>query len=164
MLLAFIGVNSWLITNSNRNAKIQLRAYVEVDEIVFKQFLVGKPLNLIIAFQNMGQTPAYNLKVQIGIWPSGTEITEEAWRNLKFFKKEGISLGLKTDYTCEIYSKYIVTLTDSLAWIKDERPLKCFGKIFYNDVFGDSHYGEFSSIYNHKIKKFWLREGHNTQY
>ena len=137
---------------SRNSARITLRAYIQVTDIIASQMEIGKKLELTIYYKNTGQTPAYNIryKALVKAWGQGENkaVTNSDWEKLKNKPSEGNNvLGSNSTMNfiipTELFIKDSTTIPD---WKSTGKFLGVFGYIYYRDIFDSTtiHYSQFN--------------------
>ena len=137
---------------SRNSARITLRAYIQVTDIIATQMEIGKKLELTIYYKNTGQTPAYNIryKARVKAWGQGKNkaVTDSDWEELRNKPSEGNNV-LGSNSSMNFIIPTDLSIEDSTTipdWKSTGKFLGVFGYIFYKDIFDSSttHYSQFN--------------------
>ncbi len=140
------------INLSRNSARITLRAYIQVTDIIATQMEIGKKLELTIYYKNTGQTPAYNIryKALVKAWGQGKNkaVTDSDWEELRNKSSEGNNV-LGTNSTMNFIIPTDLIIRDSTTipdWKSTGKFLGVFGYIYYGDIFDSTttHYSQFN--------------------
>lgn len=155
MLLSFIVFNYYLISNSERNARAELRAYMQVNETRFTELKVGYKTQVVFEYENVGKSPAYNVAI-IGYLKAGGTGMYDADVDSMNARTPSTNWFIGTNIKHSGISTFdkILTKEDSAAYINGTKFCGFMGKITYEDIFGQSHFTLFCYRYNPGTGKF----------
>ncbi len=127
-------------------AKMDLRAYISVIDMSFEKIKVGEKLCSNMNLKNVGKTPAYKIKVDIGFKIGGTGVYDIEMQNLIRSHEEHIlTSGVIMNISGE--TDYMWIKDDSTKVINGGKPCFIYGKITYFDIFKVEHHTNFCFSY-----------------
>jgi hypothetical protein len=121
--------------------RIEARAYICYDDIASYRLRINKPKKIEINFINTGKTPAHEFRSEskVMILDTPKEVSQIDVDNITTSKKKGRVVGtgqtliVVTDTCC-------LSLEDSLSIFRGKKCMFVYGRIFYEDVFGEPHF------------------------
>ncbi|WP_449377640.1 hypothetical protein [Bradyrhizobium sp. UFLA05-112] len=140
-LLFLATVALWLATralvkSADRNAGLQLRAYVSVQNCRTEEYEVGKPVSISVVAKNSGQTPSHNttfvaaLKYRLKSDKRPLTLKQSGPRSSS-------SLGSGAVESIKLISTEPLTQEQAMAIAKGDARIIVHGQIRYLTVFGD---------------------------
>lgn len=122
---------------SGKNARIDLKAYINVSSMHFSQFEIGKPIVIDYTIVNVGKTPAYNIR-SINTILFSRESNPSLDNSSPDSNDTGITLGAGLSFI--LAGEPFGVLTKERLKELNDNSLYFFlsSKIVYDDVFGGS--------------------------
>ena len=121
---------------SERNAEIELRAYMWLDSVNFNIFRVNQNISMYVGFINTGKTPAYEATIRMK-WKIGKEEDEGVWDIESNNPAPVYTLPQnKGRMGAIIYTNNALTKKDSINIMNGNIFVGCSGKAYYRDIFG----------------------------
>jgi hypothetical protein len=160
-LAIFNGVLAWTsyrlatvaadtLAQTKETSKVELKAFLQVVDAKLTQMAPGKTEEVIVYYKNTGITPAYDIQYQVDIMPGGKGVSDKNWEDLKNSEKKGWNvLGANSIYHILIPSDIMIkdsTTIPAYNITGSSGPgkfLAVYGYIYYNDIYGDSHWTQF---------------------
>jgi len=163
MVASFIVVSCNQIQNTNRiinlaekNAKIELRAYLEIESFDFKQFIVGKEIIFEVKMTNVGKTPAYKIKRWVMLKPGGTGIYKSDFKDINEYEILAPTLGTTIPYLNIMNTKINLEQNDSIDIINGDKFFAVWGEFIYQDIFGEAQLTPFAFQYIARDSNFYI--------
>jgi len=141
---------------SEKKAKIELRAYLEIVSFNFKQFIVGKKIIFEAKLTNVGKTPAYGIKRKGATKIGGTGIYKSEIKDIKEYPGDESNLGTTLSHYHSINTEVFLTPSDSIKIINGDKFFAAWGEYAYQDVFGEVHFTPYSFRYIARDSKFYI--------
>jgi hypothetical protein len=151
-----LGIATWLlwratknlVEGAERNAGIQLRAYVFAGGCRLTDFAVGKEIAATVTVKNTGQTPAYDVVVITGldfrVLPLASPIgLDEIPTDLS-----KISVGPGQELFPRIFSGKVLGVVEDEALRDGRAVIYVHGRIEYRTAFGDHPMTEFKFFFD----------------
>lgn len=151
--LALAVISIWQIVEFTRATKIDSRAYLVVERVTPRTVQPGSLVSFSVAIKNTGKTPAYSVNHRVGI-RIGNFLARNDMDTLRHFPLGyGPTIGGQGSGEIQIER---FTLNDSLYALVGELKLGLyiFGRIDYQDEFGDSRFQTFAVQFNPKDFRF----------
>jgi len=150
-----------LVKGSDKTARQQLRAYVYVQPGNVYLVSAGLKPQPRIVVRNSGQTFAKDVKCSYGAKVSSNLSVEESAALGPGTPEEGrFTLNPGVDHAIIKWMPDAITADEarSIKTLTGDVRLYVFGKIDYNDVFGDAHHTEFCFMYYGEMQN-WPNNG-----
>ena len=146
----------------------QERAYVALKDVQGDRFIrEAQIVKFTFVFQNVGNTPAYNVKFAIVMLMDSTLPTEgKIDAKLELVNNVGVvapTLEVKIESAENEDGNPIALTAQAVAELNSGNAQLCFcGKLRYNDVFGTSHETRFALQYVASAHQFHLAPYYNS--
>jgi hypothetical protein len=137
-------------------ARFETRAYVSIKSIHIDTIKVGSPIYISVEIENVGKTPAFKSRFfpcmespenPKGAWaPDFDDVPRGIMPEQLIFP--GIPRIIATN---SIHAQSKAGIDDVLL---GRRQFFVYGKITYDDIWGQSHFTKFCSIYDYRLRKF----------
>jgi hypothetical protein len=130
------------VSASERNAERQLRAYVQPTDVIVKNIRSGAFLEVEVALNNNGQTPAYRIESKVEIFTIRFDREDVSFKKhrIKFsddnIQSKVISLSPKTKTEIVIVGKDRLNIATSTDVLNGKNTIVVAGYIKYFDIFG----------------------------
>jgi hypothetical protein len=153
-LLFFATLALWwstrsLVKSADKNAGLQLRAYILVSECRMGAYEVDKLVSASVTVKNTGQTPSHNTMIITALKYRTKTDSEPLELNIPE-SFSNTSLGAGADKIVKISSATPLTRAQSMAIANGEARIVVHGIIRYNTVFGDRAETDFKFFYNER--------------
>lgn len=164
LTLVTVYFNCAQINQSERFSVIESRAYIRYNGITdFSYWTVGENGNALSSILNVGKTPAYHV-YSISKFKYG-EVEEGDWDNVNALTKNGVTLGAGQDMKIQAITSFAITIDDTIKVYKSmtdkSLTLFIFGKVWYDDAFGNPHWIRYCQGYLHDRKEFFHSSNFN---
>lgn len=161
MLFSFMVANYFIIDSSNNsvelatknlqafesNAKLEMRAYLQIKTITKPQFRVGEEIKFNIILVNTGKTPAYNIRDRHTYKYENTSLSIKDTVILSEYSVDIAVLGTNLPKDNIINTHMIPTQEDSIKILNGKMLLSVMGEFVYEDIYGDQHFTRYCLIY-----------------
>lgn len=150
-----LGIVTWmlwlatarLVTNADKNSERQLRAYVGLSKAEITKVETGAP-EVVVIFQNFGQTPAHDVQSWIHIWIAEYPLTDTVLPepSADFRKSSGV-IYPGAQFIHAISKEPSVRPWEIPLLGTQEGTIYVYGRIRYRDAFNESRTTNFRLIY-----------------
>ncbi|PHS21765.1 MAG: hypothetical protein COA84_15235 [Robiginitomaculum sp.] len=123
----------------------QMRAYVDVADVSFNYDADQFNPDLIVVFQNFGQTPARNFRIRYH-FDCGREPLSESFKLPEFQPRGGISLAPQNDWKITFECPISNTIANRESLNTGDIVVLLVGEIKYTDVFGGERITNFRLV------------------
>lgn len=149
-----LGIAETSIAVTKRNARItetvtkmDLRAYLVLNDISVSGTRVGENPKATVSVKNIGKTPAYRVSIW-SFWKIGNGIdNEDMNRLIKPVLDTGFFIGSGTDYGFDRYFSEVLTTQDSILLQTGVVSLYFFCRVAYVDKFNEVQFSQKCFVY-----------------
>lgn len=122
------------------SAERQLRAYVNIKDVVVLNLIKGEKPKLVVRYENGGQTPAYNLGC---VSAFKIDMISDKWPILDFeaYVNSRVVMGSTVIFTSEKLAE--AALPDIGLLQKGAAQFRAIGRVEYVDAFGKARFTDF---------------------
>jgi len=145
---------------AKRNARIELRAYLQADSVYFYTFRSNEEMVMILRVTNVGQTPAYRVTGLEYPKIGGTGIYEADFMTLKDTLTSMYIGGNNGSIEFRMKTNFFPSKNDSIDITKGKIFLGYYGKFFYRDIFNNLDSFRVCRVYDPKTGDFVLCENY----
>jgi len=136
-----------LVRSADRNAGLQLRAYVSVQSCRVEDYVVGKPVSIVVVVRNSGQTPSHATTIVAAL-----KYRQKSDQEPLQLKPSGTnsrsSLASGAIETIKLISSTALTREQTMAIANGEARIIVHGEMRYVTVFGDPAVTHFKFYYD----------------
>jgi hypothetical protein len=137
-------------------ARFETRAYVNIKGMQIDTIKVGSPIYISVEIENVGKTPAF--KCRFFPCMESPENPNGAWAP----DFDEVPRGIMPEQLLFPGIPRIIAANSILSQSKSgidnillgKKQFFVYGKITYNDIWGQSHFTKFCSVYDYRLRKF----------